>query len=75
MRFLFFLLLKLIELTAAIVIVGILALLRINPNLRLLIFGIIFLSGVLGVVVWLNWMEAGDWADKWRRKRRERTRK
>ena len=77
MRFLFFLLLKLIEVVGVLVVISMgVVVLHFCPIFivwleRIFIYGILFLC--LSGFVYFNWQMAGEWADKWRKKKQKRT--
>lgn len=83
MRFLFFLLLKLIEVAGVLVVIFITAVivyisLRFDfdcPVWLLKILGIGAILLLLGFLLCANWIMAGAWADKWRKRKQERTEK
>lgn len=75
MRFLFFLLLKLIEIAGVLVITfticGIMYLCKLLPWLAY-ILGIGAVLFLLFAWVYVNWMGSGDWADKWRKRKADK---
>lgn len=69
MRFLFFLLLKLVEISIATVLIFTAC---VFPAFglwvrRICAYGLLLLF--LGGLVYFNWIGAGDWADKWRERK------